>query len=165
MKMVFLKDFPRVIKMSWFYGSRIASSVAILLMLSSLDSALAANSPLSAKTELPRNISLTVNHGDNLSWFRLTSDNPEVGGKFDYYSSTGQGKSGKLSSKNFKFIARKVASVRTAKSNDIRLCERTFISVNAEVNKKPFSSLGCIGSPTATAKKVTELANIMDLML
>jgi hypothetical protein len=66
----------------------------------------------------------------------------------------------KLAKENQHFIEEKFIEILKMETNDSKLCSERFIKVKFKDQTK----VGCIGSVTPVAKKLTELANLFDFL-
>ena len=117
---------------------------------------------LSAHSKNISSIVTQVNFGDKISNFRVY----EKGGKqfFAVKDTYGKTSEGLLTAKSYDFIVKKTNEVLRLESNDTNFCVRKYISVKAVVNGKSVERKGCIGSSSATAVKMTELTNTLQLL-
>jgi hypothetical protein len=100
-----------------------------------------------------KNLHLKVVYGEKITDFEVTRE--KNGGVLQFSNNFGQKKSHSLSEKDVKFLGSEVKKMN--ESNDIRLCDsRKYIELNSGEKKL----IGCIGSSTKTAKKLSELANL-----
>jgi hypothetical protein len=104
-----------------------------------------------------------INYGDRTSSFRIYE---KSGGKFfSYRNSYGKSSDGTLTESSYKFIRKKADEVLKHSSNDINFCLRKFIVLKTVFGGKTAERKACIGSPSPTAKKMTELTNTLELLL
>jgi hypothetical protein len=106
---------------------------------------------------------LTVVYGDNKSEFRISNDS--TGASLEYVSSFRGSRKDKISPKNYGFINEKAALTLPFKNNEKDLCSRKYIELKGTINGQAVEKLGCIGSKTKISKKMTELANTLDLQV
>lgn len=70
----------------------------------------------------------------------------------------------KVSDADFKAIVEKARTASEQKSNERRLCGRKYMELVVVENKKSTTVVGCIGSKTPAATKLTDLSNAMLLL-
>ena len=120
----------------------------------------AAKKPVAANSDSQKNeVILKVTYGDKISEFRVAKNNK--GGTLKFASNSEKNKEHSLSEKDMTYISSEIKSIEAASSNDPSLCSRRQIELTA-ANKK---TIGCLGSPTKTAKKLTDLANLFSTIV
>jgi hypothetical protein len=131
------------------------STIAILLLFLFL-------SPLQA-AQTGDGFTAAITFGDKTSTFKVWKDNTK--NHFSFVSSDSVKREGSLSEKNFRFLTKKILGLKDEVSNKPDLCPRSFIVLNYNFEGSTSKQFGCIGSKTAIAKGLTELANTLDLLL
>lgn len=116
-----------------------------------------------AGAKVSGDISTEINFGEKLSSFRIFDQNGEH--HFTFINSYGKQANGPLSKSGYDFLVKKVNDVLKEQSNDMNFCTRKYMSVKTVLNGKPVERKACIGSDSAIAKRMTELANTLQLLL
>lgn len=100
---------------------------------------------------------LTVSFGDKISTFKVDKATPE--------EVLVNGQTKKTSLKNAEYISKLASAALKEKSNDQKLCTRSYMLLEMPSAKdKTLAIVGCINSKTPAAKKLTELANALVLI-
>ncbi len=117
---------------------------------------------LSAIAGISDNLRLNVVYGDNKTQFELS--NASTGAILKYQSYNQNSKTINVSPKDYKFVSAQASEILKLES-DKRTCLRNFIELIATANGQQVKRFACIGSEIPISRKMTNLANTMDIQV
>ncbi len=124
--------------------------------------AVAAPNKIRVPTSVPTTggFKFEVTFGDKRTQFLVWSDSQ---GK--YFSATNGGRSntGNLSEKNFKFLKDQSSKIGFLPVTSIKSCPNKNMKISMKGGSQSRSA--CLGTKTQTAMKMTEMANVLSLLL
>jgi hypothetical protein len=105
----------------------------------------------------PGTLRLKIVYGQKISLFVISRKG--TGGQIQYVNSTGSRGQRDITAMNYDFLKTKLIETG-GPANNRDYCKRNYI----ELTSVAHSSIGCMGSPTKTARTLQETANLLSTM-
>ncbi len=137
-------------------------TVLLTLLIMSLPAVAKPVKPNSVKPVYSE-VTAKINYGRKVSNFKIWND--ENGRHLAFENSEGHTKNLEMDPIDFDFVMLKAKEGVKHSSNDLKFCERTYMTLQASQNGKTETRKACIGSSSALAKKITKLTNVLRLLL
>lgn len=106
--------------------------------------------------------SVSVNIGDEKTVFKIKEQTSTP--LFVAQSPKRGLREGKLSAKSYNFILQKAVVLLNYTNDQTQFCPRSYIKLEVVVYGKKVQKNSCVGATTVIAKKMTALANSLDLL-